>query len=149
MRHDLRVTGSIEVKATPRQVWKGMTEPEIISKYLFGTRTTTDWKVGSEVIFEGEYGENLEHKYRDMGVVLENEPFRRLSYSYWTGFSGLENKPENYATVTYIIEEKDTHTAVLTWDQKGYSSQEGYEHSLNGMPDFLKGIARIIEELPD
>ena len=27
-----------------------------------------------------------------------------LKYDYWSGFSGLEDKPENYSLVTYTLE---------------------------------------------
>ncbi len=32
-----------------------MTNPEKIKIYLFGTETGTDWKIGSSIIFKGEY----------------------------------------------------------------------------------------------
>ena len=59
----LIVSESIEIHEAPSKVWDALTNPEIIKKYLFGTETITDWKVGSEIIFQGEYGENKEHKY--------------------------------------------------------------------------------------
>ena len=85
----------------PRQDVGCITNPEIIKEYLFGTETVTDWKVGNDIIFQGEYHG---HKYRDHGVIKENIPHRRIAYSYWSGFSGLEDKPENYSMVIYHIE---------------------------------------------
>ena len=66
MRQDLIVSQSVDVKAEPEQVWNALTNPEIIKEYLFGTETITDWKVGSEIIFQGEYEG---HKYRDHGII--------------------------------------------------------------------------------
>ena len=86
MKHHLVVSESIDVNAEPSKVWDALTDPAIIKKYLFGTETITDWMVGSEIIFQGVYGENNEHSYRDKGVVLENVPNKKLSYSYWSGF---------------------------------------------------------------
>lgn len=145
MNNNLVVSQSIDINASPAKVWDALTNPEIIKEYLFGTETVTDWKVGSEIIFQGAYGDNNEHSYRDRGVILENVPEKKLSYSYWSGFSGLEDKPENYATVTYTIDKKSDGVVTFTWEQKGFATEEGYQHSLNGMPAFLEQIKSIIE----
>ncbi len=137
MNHNLHVSESVVISTSLERVWNVLTNPEIIKEYLFGTETVTDWKVGSEVVFQGEYGE---HKYRDHGIVQENILHKRLSYSYWSGFSGLEDKPENYSMVIYDLEPvDDTHTK-FTWTQKGYPDAERQSHSQGGMKDFLEQI---------
>lgn len=141
MRNDLSVSESIDVSATPEQVWEALTNPEIIKEYLFGTETITNWKVGSEIVFQGEYEG---HKYYDKGIVRENIPNQLLSYNYWSGFSGLEDKPENYSLVTYTVE-KNTNSTKFTWTQKGFATEQGYEHSKSGMKEFLQQIKGIIE----
>ena len=146
MRHDLIVSESVNINAAPSKVWDALTSPEIIKKYLFGTETITDWQVGSEIIFQGEYGENKEHKYRDKGVIMQNVLNELLSYSYWSGFSGLDDKPENYSLVTYTLKSDDDKKTILTWTQKGYATEEGHQHSLSGMKGFLQQIKQIIEE---
>ena len=145
MKHDLVVSESIDINAEPSKVWDALTDPAIIKKYLFGTETITDWMVGSEIIFQGVYGETNEHSYRDKGVVLENVPNKKLSYSYWSGFSGLEDKPENYSVVTYTLERADNKTTKFTWTQAGFATEQGRDHSQNGMKEFLEKIKGIIE----
>ena len=142
MNDDLIVTGSIDVKADVAKVWEVLTTPEIIKEYLFGTETVTDWKVGSEIIFQGVYNET---SYRDKGVILENEPNKKISYTYWSGFSGLEDKPENCSLVTYSIAPKGDGYTQFSWTQKGFANQAGYEHSKNGMQAFLEQIKGIME----
>ncbi|GAB4024208.1 SRPBCC family protein [Spirosoma gilvum] len=142
MRQDLIVSQSIAISASPARVWEVLTNPALIQEYLFGTQTLTDWNVGSEIVFQGEY-EN--QSYRDKGVILENVPNQLLSYSYWSGFSGLEDKPENYSTVTYRIVAKEPNQTEFTWTQQGFGTEDGYNHSLNGMDDFLKQIKEIAE----
>ena len=142
MRHDLLVSKSIEINATPDKVWHALTTPAIISEYLYGTETITDWKAGSEVIFQGEY---QGHKYKDKGRVVENEPERFLSYRYWSGFSGLEDKPENYSLVMYTLTPKANGHTMLTWTQKGFANEEGHQHSEGGMDAFLESIKKIVE----
>ncbi|NBV13110.1 MAG: SRPBCC domain-containing protein [Sphingobacteriia bacterium] len=111
-------------------------------KYLYGTETITDWKVGSPIVFQGEY-EGV--TYRDHGVILENIPYQKLIYSYWSSFSGTEDIPDNYSEVGYILMEQEDHTTTLTWVQKGYVDEEKRAHSENGMNDFLEQLKQIIE----
>jgi uncharacterized protein YndB with AHSA1/START domain len=142
MRHDLKVSKSIDISATPEMVWDALTNPAKVKEYLFGTETLTDWKVGSEVIFQGEY---QGQQYRDRGVVLQNIPLELLSYSYWTGFSGLEDKPENYSKVTYTLKDLGNGHTRLTWSQEGFATEEGYNHSESGLEAFL-GTVKVVAE---
>lgn len=142
MNHDLIVSKSININADLSKVWNALTNPEIIKEYLFGTETITDWSVGSKIIFQGEYDG---HKYKDEGIILENKAKKLLSYSYWSGFSGLENKPENYLTVTYTLKPRNNNSTELTWMQKGYANEEGHKHSSDGMEAFFEQIKAIAE----
>ena len=142
MRHDLLVSKSVVINASPVKVWLALTTPSIISEYLYGTETITDWKVGSEIIFQGEY---QGHKYRERGRVVENEPERFLSYRYWSGFSGKEDKPENYSLVMYTLTPEGDSQTKLTWTQKGFANEEGQQHSESGMGAFLESIKKVVE----
>lgn len=55
MNKELTVKTSIEINADKAKVWDALTNPEKIKVYLFGTETLTDWKTGSEIIFQDEY----------------------------------------------------------------------------------------------
>jgi len=142
MNHDLEVSESVDVNASPAKVWDALTNPEIIKEYLFGTNTNTDWKVGSPITFSGEYNGQT---YTDKGVILENIPQQKLSYSYWSGFTGTEDAPENYSKVTYTVKPQENGQTRFTWSQKGFANEAGHEHSKNGMADFLKQIKGIME----
>ena len=142
MRHDLIVSKSIEINAEPAKVWHALITPEIIKEYLFGTETITDWKVESEIIFQGEYEG---HKYKDKGIVVENILHKTLSYLYWSSFSGLEDKPENYNLVTYTLNSTNNKTTQFTWTQKGFANEDGYKHSESGMDAFLQKIKEVVE----
>ena len=142
MNHSLTVTKSATVNAGVAKVWHALTTPALIAEYLFGTDTVTDWKVGSPIIFQGEY---QEQKYRDKGVILEYVLNQRIRYSYWSGFSGLEDKPENYSDVRYEIRTiDDTHTE-LTWIQQGFANEEAHKHSETGIDAFLASVKAVME----
>ena len=142
MNHDLKVSASIIVNAPVSKVWHALTTPAMIKEYLFGTETITDWKPGSEIIFQGEYEG---HKYKDKGVIRENVLNKLISYSYWSGFSGLEDKPENHSLVIYNLSGIDNTKTKLTWTQKGYASEDSYKHSESGMSAFLEKVKEVIE----
>ena len=143
MNKNLSVEKHIEIDGTAANLWDALTNPEKIKVYLFGTETTTDWKEGSSIIFQGEYDG---HQYKDKGNVLENIPNQCLKYSYWSGFSGLEDTPENYATVTYQIEELAHNRVKFTWTQVGFATEEGQQHSENGLYGMLEQIKALVEK---
>gem|GEM_PF-273292 len=142
MNKNLSVTHSIEIDGSPADVWDAMTNPNKIKVYLYGTETITDWKVGSPIIFQGEYEG---HQYKDKGNVLENEPNKLLKYNYWSGFSGAEDIPENYQIITYKIDDIGDGKTVFTWYQEGFQSEENMKHSQDGMPAMLEQIKYVVE----
>lgn len=77
-----------------------MTNPEIVKQYFFGTELITNWKVGSDIIFQGEWDGQ---KYKDPGKVLEYSINEKLAYSYLSSWSGKEDKPENYLWICYEV----------------------------------------------
>lgn len=119
-----------------------MTKPELIKEYLYGTDTLTNWEQGTEVIFQGEY---QGQPYKDHGIVLENLKNEKLSYSYWSGFSGLEDKAENYSVISYELKKIANDKTEFTWTQQGFSTEENYRHSLASMDTLLNQIKEIAE----
>lgn len=73
------------IKASPDKVWNVLTEPSIIKQYLFGTNVVSDWKEGSDLIFEGEYNKV---RYRDKGKIASIVKDKNLEYTYLSSFSG-------------------------------------------------------------
>ena len=78
-------------------------------------------------------------------MVVENKPNEVLSYTYWSGFSGLEDKPENYSLVTYSLKQKENNITEFTWSQKGFTDEDRQKHSQNGLGDMLVQIKGIAE----
>ncbi|HNS12146.1 MAG TPA: SRPBCC domain-containing protein [Bacteroidia bacterium] len=144
MDQNLIQSHSIEINTSIEKVWHALTEPKIIAQYLHGTETITDWKVGSKITFQGEYEGT---KYHDGGVIKEIIPNKKLSYTYWSSFTGLEDKPENYSLVTYDVEAIDSNKTKFTWTTKGYSGEKEYEASKSSMPKFLENIKSIVESI--
>lgn len=142
MDNNLIASSTINIQSTADKLWSVLTNSNKIKEYLFGTEVSTDWNIGSSIIFEGNYNGQ---QYKDKGNVIENQNNKLLKYNYWSGFSGLEDKPENYATVTYKIEILDNNSLNFTWHQQGFSSEEGKCHTEQGLISMLEKIKELAE----
>ena len=142
MNKELKASAHILISASAKSIWEVLTNPNQIKLWLFGTEADTDWKVGSSISFRGEY---QGHVYHDKGHVLENKEYELLKYNYWAQYSGLEDIIENYALVTYKIEEKED-MAELTWLQEGFASEKGQKHTEEGLPALLQSIKELAEK---
>ena len=78
-------------------------------------------------------------------VILENINNSKISYSYWSGFSGLEDKPENYSVITYSLNPFSENSVEFTWTQQGFADEDAYKHSGSGMQEFIERIKNIAE----
>jgi DNA-binding transcriptional ArsR family regulator/uncharacterized protein YndB with AHSA1/START domain len=88
------------IRTTPEQLWKGLTDPAFTKRY-WNTTFDTDWQVGSPMIWDN-HGARIE----DPGqVVLESDPYTRLSYT-WHTFT-----PELAAAVGFTAEQQAAYAA--------------------------------------
>lgn len=67
------------INTTPERLWEALTEPAFTKRY-WGVSFTTDWKTGSELVWE-EKGVTIAHPDQ---VVLEADPYRKLAYTWHT-----------------------------------------------------------------
>jgi uncharacterized protein YndB with AHSA1/START domain/biotin operon repressor len=128
----------IYIRTTPERLWEAITDPEIRSRYQFGTRFTTDWTPGSR--FEmthanapGPLGE---------GENLEVDPPRRLVQTMVALWSD-EVKSEGTSRVTWEIEPVgDSCRLTVTHDEL----REGANAELyGGWPMILSGLKTWLE----
>jgi uncharacterized protein YndB with AHSA1/START domain len=141
MNKELKFTTNLLIRAKPAEVWHALTDRETIKKYFFGTEAISDWKVGSPLIFKGEWEGK---RYQDKGNILAAEPGKRLQYNYWSGFSGLEDREENYSLVTYELKSEGESTN-LTLTQKGFASEEALAHADAGWKMVLDNLKKLLE----
>jgi uncharacterized protein YndB with AHSA1/START domain len=142
MADNLTLTTSVNINAPVSKVWQGLTDPELIERYFFGTKCITDWQKGSPIIYRGVW-EGKE--YEDKGNILDIEKNKFIKYNYWSSFSGTEDKPENYANITYQLQEQNG-SVVLTVTQEGIKSQEALDHSKANWDMVLNGLKEILEK---
>jgi uncharacterized protein YndB with AHSA1/START domain len=141
MNHQLQVKKTIEITASLMEVWHALTDKDTIKKYFFGTEAISDWQEGSSLIFRGEWEGKA---YEDKGNILEAIPGEMLKYDYWSGFSGLEDKAENYSVVTYTLEQSVDGT-IVELRQKGFASDEALTHADGGWTMVLDNLKSLLE----
>ena len=100
MKNTFISTASTLVNAPASKVWDALTNPDMIRQYLLGTQVTSDWQVGSPIVYRGEWQGRA---YEDKGQVLQAEPGKRLVTTFWSSMAGLEDIPENYKTIIYEL----------------------------------------------
>lgn len=135
------INSQIEIKAKPELIWDALINPEIVKNYLYGTKLISNWKLGSEISFTGEWEGT---KYLDRGTIQELIPNQCLSYTYLSSFSGLPDEKENYSLITFQIVPK-LDFFILSLTQKGFTSQQAKEHSQSSWDSILKQIKEIVE----
>jgi DNA-binding transcriptional ArsR family regulator/uncharacterized protein YndB with AHSA1/START domain len=67
------------IKTTPERLWQALTEPAFTERY-WKTTFETDWQVGSTMTWNN-HGVTIADPEQ---VVLESDPYRRLSYTWHT-----------------------------------------------------------------
>jgi uncharacterized protein YndB with AHSA1/START domain len=135
-------TAEIEVDASRDRVWAALTDPDQIKEYMFGSEVLTDWSQGSPIVWKGEYEGK---KYEDKGEILEIEPERRLKVTHFSPTSGQDDRPENYHTLLYELEERGGRTHV-SLSQDNNPSEEAAEHSRANWEKMLEGLKQVVEQ---
>ena len=93
----------LTINAPAVRVWETVTKPELVKQWQYGSDLLTDWHIGGEIRFRTEWEGNV---YEQWGTVLEFTPYQSLRYSLFAPRPGLEDKPENYFTMSYMLSEE-------------------------------------------
>ncbi|QTE37779.1 SRPBCC family protein [Mucilaginibacter gossypii] len=137
----LTVNVQVKFKAPMAKVWQGLTDPAMVKKYFFGTDLESSWRVGEPIKFSGKWGGK---KYEDHGTILDIDPGTFVKYSYWSSMSGTDDKPENYANVTYNLTENNGETE-LTVTQDNVKNEEAKAHSEQNWKGIFEELRKLIE----
>ena len=109
----------ILLNASKENIWNALTNPDIISKYLFGAEVISKWKIGSKILYKGNFNGT---RFEDKGEITAFDPYKCFQYRYWSENHGTKNVKSNYVTITYQITEKGS-SCILDIFQENYKSQ--------------------------
>jgi len=132
---------TVIIDAPASKVWDAFTSSEVTKQYLYGTAVATDWEVGSPITFTGELNGR---PYEENGIILQSVPPKLFQYTSWNSLSGTEDKPENYAPVSYELYEEN-NTTTLTITQENIQSEEARERAEQNWAEVASNLKYVLE----
>ena len=132
-------TSTIIINATKDKVWETITKPELVKLWQYGSDLIATWKVGSKINFRTAWKDKV---FEQWGTVLEFKPLEKLSYSLFAPRPDLEDKPENYFTMSYVLtaENNATKLEIIQQDNRANAVQEEPQGEENPVLQSLKNV---------
>jgi DNA-binding transcriptional ArsR family regulator/uncharacterized protein YndB with AHSA1/START domain len=137
------------INTTPERLWQGLTDPAFTRRY-WGIAWESDWQAGSTLALEiGDSGVKIADPAQ---VVLESEPYRRLSYTWhsftpeWAAAYGVSD--EHLATVAAERRSKVTFDIEPVGEMvKLTVIHDGFDQGSAVLPGISAGWPRILSDL--
>ena len=140
------------IRTTPEQLWKGLTDPAFTKRY-WNLSFDTEWKPGSPMVWHNN-GVRIEDPDQ---VVLEADPYTRLSYTWHTftpelaqaiGFSAEQQAAltaESRSKVTFDIEDQQPMVKLTVMHET--ADPDGLVLSMvsSGWPQVLAALKTLLE----
>ena len=140
-------------RAHPEKLWQALTDPTFTDRY-WGGGPSSDWKVGSPVLWRSTSGQ----PFKDHGqVVLEADPYRKLSYSWhnyrqehaamfgWTEEVMSELVKEQISKVTFELEPMGTSVKLTVVHDGFEGNTEMLKGISQGWPQILSRLKTLLE----
>ncbi|MGX4586096.1 SRPBCC family protein [Paenibacillus chitinolyticus] len=99
----------IKIGAPAGNIWDAFTRPELVKQWQYGSVLVTDWQPGSEIRFRNEWEGQV---FEQWGTVQEIVPDRLIRYTLFAPRPGLEDRPENYFVMSYLLEDEGGWTTL-------------------------------------
>jgi uncharacterized protein YndB with AHSA1/START domain len=132
---------TVKILAPAKKVWLALTSPGLVKQWQYGSDLLTTWEVGTSIVFRNEWnGQVFEQK----GTVLEFSPVSRLKYSLFVPRPDLQDIPEHYFFMTYVLAESDGATSLLVRQEDPRPSPPDESSGGDG-PDVLSSLKELVE----
>ena len=126
------------IASTPEKIFKALTDTAATAEFWFGNAATSDWKVGSSVEF------HREGKLILKGKVLENEPPRRLSYTFHPMHDAAMSAEPPSRVVFELEKQRDQVKLTVIHDEFAPDSKV-FGSISNGWPLVLSSLKSYLE----
>jgi len=141
------------ISTTPERLWQALTEPAFTKRY-WETSFITDWAKGSPMTWDN-HGVLISDPEQ---VVIESDPFRRLSYTWHTLTPELAERfgwdadflakiaSEPRSTVTFQIEPAGEGVVKLTVVHDGFGTDSTVAEMVSvGWPAVIASLKTLLE----
>ncbi len=141
MANNLTIIKERQINSDAKKVWETLTETTTDWNGVI-IETKSEWKPNSSIIFSFVWDGK---KYFDKGVIIEFEPTKIFSHTYWSAFSGLPDEEKNYSKVQYELILTDNRT-ILKLTHSNFATEIMYQHSDKNWEDTLDKIKEKCEK---
>lgn len=130
----------IKINAPLQKVWDTLTKPELVKLWQYGSDLSTSWEISSDIRFRTAWEDKV---FEQWGKVLTVMPNELIRYSLFAPRPGLEDKPENYFVMNYVLSTEDggTKLEIIQEDNRPNAVQEAPQGEENPVLRLLKEIA--------
>ena len=140
------------INTTPERLWQGLTDPAFTQRY-WGTELRSDWAPGDTMTWEHQ-GVTIADPAQ---VVLEYEPYRRLSYTWhtftpaWAEACGFDDErlatlaSERRSKVTFEIEPLGQQVKLTVVHDDFDPGSAVLELVSQGWPQLLSDLKTLLE----
>ena len=131
---------TITVDASKQKVWNALTQPNLVKLWQYGSDLITDWTIGNKIEFITEWEGKI---FKQWGTVLDFKPTDSLTYNLFAPRPDLEDKPENYFVMKYILTDTNgkTKVEIIREDNRPNAVQEEPQGDENPILQALKNVA--------
>lgn len=131
------------INTAPEKVWDALVNPDKIAQYMFGSRAESSWQKGDDLKF---YMEKDGHRALVVhGSIVEIEKPRLLEHTLFPSTWDMEDIPENYLTVRYLIRPEGSGSKLEI-------TQTGFENAAQGekrYKDVMEGWKAALPKLKE
>ncbi|HSD05861.1 SRPBCC family protein [Flavobacterium sp.] len=130
----------ITINASTQKVWNTLTKPELVKLWQFGSDLQTNWEIGSKILFTTEWNGQI---FKQWGTVLEIKPNELIKYNLFAPRPDLEDKPENYFIMSYVLTNDNgkTNLEIIQEDNRPNAVQDDEQGEENPILKSLKEVA--------
>ena len=143
------------INTTPERLWQGLTDPAFTRRYWGGVAFESDWRAGSTFTLElAKHGVKIADPAQ---VVLESDPYRRLSYTWhtfapeWAAAYGVSDEhlaqvaSERRSKVTFDIEPAGEMVKLTVIHDDFDAGSAVLEGISGGWPRILSDLKTLLE----
>ncbi len=130
---------TITINAPVQKVWDALTKPELVKQWQYGSELITDWKVGSGIRFRAEWEGKVFEQWGKVSALIQHKVIR---YSLFVPRPDLEDKPENYFVMSYILTEQGEKVKleIIQEDNRPGAKQDAPQGEENTVLQSLKSL---------
>jgi uncharacterized protein YndB with AHSA1/START domain/DNA-binding transcriptional ArsR family regulator len=127
------------IAASPDEVWKAITDPDLTVQYFYGTRVDSSWEQGSPIRYLGSDDQVVAD-----GEIIACEPGSRVDMTFHARWDP-ELEAEGAVREAWILSETDGMTVLSVELYEIDPAGPTYRDFTSGLPFIVSGLKTLVE----